>query len=159
MFFRYRYAWVVTVLAAMSAATAVAAGNSLVVKTDNGKIRGKLSNEGQVRIFLGIPYAAPPVGPLRWQPPQPAEKWKGTRDATEFGHRCVQPDIFPDMIFRDPGQSEDCLFLNVWTPAKNKQAKLPVMVWIFGGGFIAGDTSEPSRTASIWLTKTWWWSR
>lgn len=145
MHFRYRSVWVVTVLVAMAAATAAAAGNSLVVKTDNGKIRGKLSNDGQVRIFLGIPYAAPPVGPLRWQPPQPAKKWQGTRDATEFGHRCVQANIFHDMVFRDPGESENCLFLNVWTPAKNRQAKLPVMVWIYGGGFVGGDTSEPRQ--------------
>ncbi len=124
---------------------AARADNNLKVKTDKGKVEGKLSTDGQVRTFLGIPYAAPPVGPLRWKPPQPAAKWKGVRDATNFGYRCMQPNIYNDMHFRDPGESEDCLTLNVWTPTKNKKAKLPVMVWIYGGGYTAGTTSEPRQ--------------
>jgi len=106
------------------------AGNPLVVKTDQGKVQGKISADGQARDFLGIPYAAPPVGPLRWKPPQPAAKWQGVRPATSFGSHCYQQDHYDDMVFRDPGESEDCLTLNVWTPAAKPQGKLPVMVWI-----------------------------
>ena len=118
------------------------ASNPLVIKTNKGKVRGAYTADKQVREFKGIPYAAPPVGDLRWQPPQPAAKWKGVRDATAFGNRCMQAPIYSDMRFRDPGPSEDCLNLNVWTPANAKKGKLPVMVWVFGGGYQAGGTSE-----------------
>jgi para-nitrobenzyl esterase len=118
-----------------------AAGNkALQVKTKQGKVEGTMN--GPIRAFLGIPYALPPVGSLRWKPPVPAAKWSGVRQATQFGSHCMQAKLYADMVFRDPGVSEDCLTLNVWTPAKDKAAKLPVMVWIFGGGFVTGGTSE-----------------
>ena len=93
------------------------ASDDLTIKTDRGKVQGKMSADGQARDFLGIPFAAPPIGPLRWKPPQPAAKWHGVRQATSFGSRCMQQEHYADMVFRDPGESEDCLTLNVWTPA------------------------------------------
>ncbi len=121
------------------------AGNPLVVKTMEGKVEGSLSADGKTRAFLGIPYAAPPVGPLRWKAPQPVVKWQGVRKSTTFGHRCFQHEIFNDMVFRDAGESEDCLTLNLWAPAAAPKTKLPVMVWIYGGGFKGGATSEPRQ--------------
>lgn len=129
-------------VACLAASATLFAASAPTVKTDKGKVQGYLSQDGQIRIFKGIPYAAPPVGPLRWKAPQPAAKWHGTKETVSYGYHCMQPSVYKDMIFHDPGQSEDCLTLNVWTPAKDKNAKLPVMVWIYGGGFASGATSE-----------------
>ncbi|WP_113066116.1 carboxylesterase family protein [Oleiagrimonas sp. MCCC 1A03011] len=95
-----------------------------------------------LNVFQGIPYAAPPTGTRRWKPPQPAAHWNGVRQATAFGPRCMQRSIFSDMRFRSNGMSEDCLYLNVWAPANATSRKPPVLVYFFGGGFIAGDGSE-----------------
>ena len=97
-----------------------AASSAPQVKTTSGIVEGKDEgkDDGAVHAFLGIPYAAPPVGDLRWKPPAAAAKWSGVRKATEFGAHCMQGRVFGDMKFRDPGGSEDCLFLNVWVPAK-----------------------------------------
>ena len=145
MFTRFILRYAAVGITALGLTLPVQASNPLVIKTDQGKVQGKMSADGQARDFLGIPYAAPPVGQLRWKPPQPAAKWKGVRQATSFGSRCMQQEHFDDMVFRDPGESEDCLTLNVWAPAAKSKGKLPVMVWIFGGGFAGGGTSEPRQ--------------
>jgi para-nitrobenzyl esterase len=124
--------------------------DSLTVKTEQGKVHGKTINEGKVNAFLGLPYAAAPVGDLRWKAPQAPVKWKSERDATKFGAHCAQVHVFEDMIFQDAGPSEDCLFLNVYTPADAKDSsKLPVMFWIHGGGYSGGASSEPRHNGDF----------
>jgi len=134
--------------------SALAHADSLSVKTEQGKVSGKLINAGKVKAFLGLPYAAAPVGDLRWKAPQPPVKWKGTHDATKFGAHCAQGSVFADMIFLDGEGSEDCLFLNVYAPADAKPtSKLPVMFWIHGGGFVGGASSEPRHNGDFLPTK------
>ena len=117
------------------------------VRTANGVLEGVVSPDGKVRTFKGIPYAAPPVGPLRWRAPQPAPAWTGVRRAVEYPPRAMQGRIYDDMIFHDNGPSEDCLYLNLWMPEQHAVGKLPVMIWIHGGGFAAGSSSEPRQDA------------
>jgi para-nitrobenzyl esterase len=128
----------------------VAPAEFLTAETVQGKVQGKTINEGKVRAFLGLPYAAPPVGDLRWKAPQPAVRWTGVRDATKFGAHCAQNRVFDDMIFADTKDSEDCLFLNVYTPTSATHAsKLPVMVWIHGGAYVGGSASEPRHNGDF----------
>ena len=113
------------------------------IQTVNGKVSGTLHNDTGVHSFKGIPFAAPPVGNLRWKAPQPVASWSGIYEANRFGPRPMQLPVFGDMNFRSNGMSEDCLYLNIWTPDPSSDAKLPVLVYFYGGGFIAGDGSEP----------------
>ncbi|MBS1532526.1 MAG: carboxylesterase family protein, partial [Bacteroidetes bacterium] len=122
------------------------------VKTLNGIVEGTIDSTG-VHSFKGIPFAQPPVGDLRWKEPQPAKNWNGVRKADHFGPNAMQKNVFGDMQFRSSGMSEDCLYLNVWTPAKSSKAKLPVLVYYYGGGFVAGDGSESRYDGESMATK------
>src|ERR1035437_3862967 len=134
---------------ALGLSTAVYA-DSLTAKTEQGKVHGKTINDGKVKAFLGLPYAAAPVGDLRWKAPEPPPKWKGERDATKFGAHCAQGRVFEDMVFQDGVASVDCLFLNVYAPADAKdKSKLPVMFWIHGGGYSGGASSEPRHNGDF----------
>ena len=115
-------------------------GGSQVTYRD-GTVEG-VDSSG-VKIFRGIPFAQPPVGNLRWKAPQPVKAWTGVRPAKAFGPDPEQNNVFGDMVFEGKGKSEDCLYLNVWTPAKKMNEKLPVLIYFNGGGLVAGSGSEP----------------
>lgn len=134
-----------------------------VVRTESGELQG-VAGDGIVS-YKGIPFAAPPVGDLRWRPPQPAAHWTGVRQAAEFGADCMQGRFGPrppasgsapatgarptQAASQERAPSEDCLFVNVWSPASaTPGAKLPVMFWIFGGGFVFGSSASPSTSGA-----------
>ena len=120
------------------------------IVTKQGAVQGLLSQDGRTVIFRGVPYAQPPVGGLRFRRPQAHQPWEGVRDCTQFGPRCPQADLasmdFYGREFYDdlvPPEDEDCLYLNIWTPAEAGPAsKLPVLFWIHGGAFMHGCSSE-----------------
>ena len=109
------------------------------IELDSGKIKGEGADG--YHYYLGIPFAAPPIGGLRWKPPQPVEPWSGVKECTEFGPSCPQLP-FPDPGFDVGRMDEDCLYLNVWSPARSPDDGLPVMVWIYGGGYQWGSASQ-----------------
>lgn len=124
------------------------------VKTANGVVESTTPPVNGVRSFKGIPFAQPPVGDLRWREPQPVKNWSGVRNADQFGPRCMQrTNAMSDYWFRSNGMSEDCLYLNVWTPAKSGKERLPVLVYVFGGGFQNGDGSEPRYDGASMASK------
>ncbi|AXA92260.1 carboxylesterase/lipase family protein [Massilia sp. YMA4] len=127
--------------AALAAGPALAGPAPIVLAVEGGAIEGAYADG--VRSFKGVPFAAPPVGALRWKAPQPVRPWPGVRPAKDFGPRAMQLPLFADMVFRSPGIEEDCLYLNVWTPLAPASKKLPVLVYFHGGGLAAGDGSEP----------------
>jgi para-nitrobenzyl esterase len=148
--FAWKAACVLSAVALIGVATQASAADPLTVTTQEGPVHGKTINDAKVRAWLGIPYAAPPVGDLRWKAPQPAAKWDSERDATKYGAHCAQNPVFQDMVFQDNGSNEDCLFLNVYAPAdaaSNK--KLPVMFWIHGGGYSGGGSNEPRHNGDF----------
>ncbi len=113
------------------------------VKVANGIIEGIRDTTTGLQEFLGIPFAKPPVGNLRWKAPQPLDNWKGVLMTKKFGPRPMQTHVFGDMHFRSDSVSENCLYLNVWTPAKKGTQGLPVLLYFYGGGFVAGASDEP----------------
>jgi para-nitrobenzyl esterase len=139
-----KIALTVPIFLELCAVTALPAAAADRVKTANGVVESTTSPKNGVRSFKGIPFGAPPVGEFRWREPQRVKNWAGVRNADKFGPACTQrlaPD--DDYWLRGDGMSEDCLYLSVWTPAKSAKEKLPVLVYIFGGGFQNGDGSEP----------------
>ena len=126
--------------AVMVALSAGASAMANPVVTESGALQGEAA--GPLTVYRGVPFAAPPVGDLRWREPQPVRPWKGVRAATTFAPACMQTGV--SMAGETPPQiSENCLYLNIWTPAKSPRAHLPVMVWIPGGGFTNGSASMP----------------
>jgi para-nitrobenzyl esterase len=130
------------VLVALSAAVA---RSSDEVTIESGKLKGAYNADHSVLMFKGVPFAAPPTGALRWRAPQPARKWDGVLAAEKFGPACLQTDVFGDILqfMRDAQPREDCLNLTIWLPASvNAKSKLPIFLWYYGGGFVAGGNSE-----------------
>ena len=128
-----------SLVAATTAPRLVTADGATRVKIDSGELEGVATE--RVVAFKGIPFAAPPVGNLRWKAPQPVAPWTGVRQANAHGHDCMQEPFGGDAAPLGTPPDEDCLVLNVWTPKTKPSGKLPVMFWIYGGGFVNGGSS------------------
>jgi para-nitrobenzyl esterase len=136
-----------TVLCAiiLAAVSTVGVASTTTVNVEQGSLKG--IREDGLTVFRGVPFAAPPVGDLRWRPPQPPARWQGVRPAANFAPQCVQNiGSGPD---KPPAMSKDCLYLNVWTQAKSARDRIPVLVWIYGGGFNGGATWIPTYSGEV----------
>ncbi len=116
---------------------------SVQTKIENGTIEGNYDTKTGIQTYFGVPFATPPIGELRWKAPQPVKNWLGVKETKAFGPRPMQTVVFGDMNSRSNGVSEDCLYLNIWTPTKRNTKDLPVLLYFYGGGNVAGDASEP----------------
>lgn len=132
-------------LATMMPVGAMAQPEGPIAATASGSVRGEVHNG--IASWKGVPFAAPPVGDLRWRAPQPAPRWTGVRDAVEYGHDCMQQPFGGDAAPLGTPPAEDCLYLNVWKPAAAK-GNLPVLLWIYGGGFVNGGSSPPTYSGA-----------
>jgi para-nitrobenzyl esterase len=129
--------WCALLAIAAPLLSSVEARENRVVMIESGQLAGVPARDPSITVYKGIPFAAPPVGELRWRPPQPPIAWQGVRNAGEFGSICPTPRKSSEPM------SEDCLFLNVWSGARSAGEKRPVLVWIYGGGFLVGSGSDP----------------
>lgn len=116
------------------------------VMTDRGLVQGV--EDGNLMVYKGLPFAAPPTGKLRWRAPQPVHAWQGVKLLDRFAPRCMQRGMYPENAPAEP-MSEDCLYLNLWVPAHVAGEKLPVMVWIYGGGLDNGSGSTPLYAGDV----------
>src|SRR5262245_6489797 len=126
-----------------SLACSTSARSAEPLKVEAGLIADAAADSFGVRVFKGIPFASPPVGALRWKRPEAAKNWDGVRKADEWGPRCMQSARLGDIDPLNKRMEEDCLYLNVWTPARSATERLPVMVWIHGGSNNVGSGSQP----------------
>ncbi|HET9472923.1 MAG TPA: carboxylesterase family protein [Steroidobacteraceae bacterium] len=140
-----RYRVIATLAAVLVVSVTTAQGAAKVVAVESGKLRG--NETGGVSSWKGIPFAAPPVGANRWRAPQPPAAWQGIRDATQYGHDCMQLPFPSDAAPLGTAPAEDCLYANVWRPARAKH-RLPVIFWIYGGGFVNGGASPPTYSGA-----------
>jgi para-nitrobenzyl esterase len=137
--------FLVVIIAGLKSQINAQSNNAFAVQATitNGIIEGNYNTFSGIQTYFGVPFAKPPVGSLRWKAPQQVDNWKGVKQTKKFGPRPMQTIVFGDMNSRSDGVSEDCLYLNVWTPAKRSTKDLPVLVYFYGGGNVAGDASEP----------------
>ena len=156
MILNYKTTWRCAAGLALAMAVVTCAMAADQVRTESGIVEGTTSTDSRVGPFIrGFRLRLPPLG-LCAGSRQPGPSWQGVRKAIGYGSRCMQGRIYQDMVFRDPGPSEDRLYLNVWTPTASAGAHLPVMVWIFGGGSRPEAHPSRDRTVKTLRIKAWW---